>query len=119
VDGEQERTVYNIAMIQEGRTRLMNHHHHRHNYQYWTYTERVPCYLPLGFGFINFASASPTAKIIDTGSGGRKLLLFTLTAAALIIEDETSRAAAVMVGFCLFAIAYSPGEGSVPFYLIC
>jgi len=28
VDGEQERTVYNIAMIQEGRMRLMNHHHH-------------------------------------------------------------------------------------------
>jgi len=78
----------------------------------------------MGFGLINFLFALPAIKIIDTVSGRRKLLLTTfplmsiflfMTAGAFRIEDETAKASAVMVGFYLFAIAYSPGEGPVPF----
>ena len=78
----------------------------------------------MGFGFINFVFALPAVKIIDTVSGRRKLLLITfplmsiflfVTSAAFKIGDETTRTPIVMVGFYLFAIAYSPGEGPVPF----
>jgi len=36
-DGEQERTVYNILMIQQGRTRSMKHHHHQPTPAGWGY----------------------------------------------------------------------------------
>jgi len=41
-DGEQERTVYNIVMIQLGRARLMNHHHHHRVSEVHTYLALPP-----------------------------------------------------------------------------
>jgi hypothetical protein len=79
----------------------------------------------MGFGLINFLFALPATTIIDAVSGGRrKLLLATfplmsafmlLTSMAHYFEDKAIRTPVVMLGMYLFAIAYSPGEGPVPF----
>lgn len=81
----------------------------------------------MGFGLINFVFALPAVRIIDTVSGRRKLLLITfplmsvflfLTAGAFNIksdENDKTKEAIIMLGIYLFAVAYSPGEGPVPF----
>ncbi|RSL48120.1 hypothetical protein CEP54_013071 [Fusarium duplospermum] len=76
-----------------------------------------------GFGMLNFLFALPAIKAIDS-FGRRKLLLWTfplmtrflcVTAGGFYITDGTARLAVVAVGIYLYVIAYSPGEGPVPF----
>ncbi|KAK9465697.1 hypothetical protein V1512DRAFT_265182 [Lipomyces arxii] len=77
----------------------------------------------MGFGIVNFLFALPAVYTIDT-FGRRNLLLvtFPLMAAFLLftgfsffIPEETARTGCVALGIYLFGIAYSPGEGPVPF----
>ncbi|KAJ7451663.1 hypothetical protein FB451DRAFT_1566170 [Mycena latifolia] len=77
----------------------------------------------LGFGIINSLVALPAIYTIDV-FGRRPLLLWTfpfmtlfllMTGFAFWIEDLTTRVAIVALGIYLFDIAYSPGEGPVPF----
>lgn len=79
--------------------------------------------LSLGFGIINFVFAVPAMWTIDT-FGRRNLLLFTFPFMALFqgimviafaIQNGVARRVLVIVGMYLFGIAYSPGEGPVPF----
>jgi len=78
----------------------------------------------MGFGLINFLFALPAVRIIDTVSGRRKLLLITfpllsaslfLAAGAFQIPNDKTSAVVVIVGIYMFTVAYSPGEGPVPF----
>ncbi|KAI5859003.1 MFS sugar transporter [Tricharina praecox] len=90
-------------------------------------TGRNSMLFTMGFGLINFVFALPAVRIIDTVSGRRKLLLITfplmsvflfLTAGAFNIksdENDKTKEAIIMLGIYLFAVAYSPGEGPVPF----
>ncbi|KAG8531043.1 uncharacterized protein KY384_004400 [Bacidia gigantensis] len=80
----------------------------------------------LGFGIINWLFALPAVYTIDT-FGRRNLLLTTFpllslflffTGFSFLIPEEThhtARVACVALGVYLFGIAYSPGEGPVPF----
>ncbi|KAJ7078680.1 proton myo-inositol cotransporter [Mycena epipterygia] len=77
----------------------------------------------LGFGIINALVALPAIYTIDI-FGRRPLLLWTfpfmtlfllMTGFAFWIENLTTRIAVVALGIYLFDIAYSPGEGPVPF----
>ncbi|KAF3052366.1 hypothetical protein E8E11_010967 [Didymella keratinophila] len=79
--------------------------------------------LSMGFGIINFIFAIPAIWTIDT-FGRRNLLLFTfpfmalfqgLMVIAFAIEDGAARRVLAIIGMYLFGIAYSPGEGPVPF----
>jgi MFS family permease len=79
--------------------------------------------LSAGFGIINFVFAFPAIWTIDT-FGRRNLLLFTFPLMALFqfimviafaVPDGVARRALAIVGMYLFGIAYSPGEGPVPF----
>ena len=76
-----------------------------------------------GFGLINWLFAFPAVYTIDT-FGRRNLLLTTFPLMALFllmtgfsfwITIEKARLAVVALGIYLFAMAYSPGEGPVPF----
>lgn len=76
-----------------------------------------------GFGMLNWVFAFPAVWTIDT-FGRRNLLLttFPLMAVFLLmigfgfwIPEGDGRLAVVTLGIYLFAIAYSPGEGPVPF----
>ena len=76
-----------------------------------------------GFGIINWVFAFPAVYTIDT-FGRRNLLLTTfplmaifllMTGFAFWIPSEKPRLAVVALGIYLFGIAYSPGEGPVPF----
>lgn len=78
-----------------------------------------------GFGMINWLFAFPAVWTIDT-FGRRNLLLTTfplmaifllMTGFAFWIPDsaENARLAIVALGIYLFGMAYSPGEGPVPF----
>ena len=80
----------------------------------------------LGFGVLNFVFALPAFWTIDVI--GRRLLLlgtFPLMAASLAliaiafgIDSHMSQdwsKAVILTGIYLFAVAYSPGEGPVPF----
>lgn len=76
-----------------------------------------------GFGAINFVFAFPAIYTIDT-FGRRNLLLTTfplmaifllLTGFAFFIPGEHARIAVVALGIYLYTMAYSPGEGPVPF----
>jgi MFS family permease len=76
-----------------------------------------------GFGLINWLFAFPAVYTIDT-FGRRNLLLTTfplmaifllLTGFSFWIQAEKARLAVVALGIYLFAMAYSPGEGPVPF----
>ncbi|KAJ9110818.1 hypothetical protein QFC22_006675 [Naganishia vaughanmartiniae] len=90
------------------------------------FTPRQALYASLGFGAVNFVFAWPAIFTIDT-YGRRSLLLFTfpimavfLLAAGLcfLIPVETHKTAKVGLAalfIYLFAAAYSPGEGPVPF----
>lgn len=79
--------------------------------------------LSAGFGIINFVFAIPAIWTIDT-FGRRNLLLFTFPFMALFqgimvvafaLPDGNARRILSIVGMYLFGIAYSPGEGPVPF----
>ncbi|PHH80329.1 hypothetical protein CDD80_1968 [Ophiocordyceps camponoti-rufipedis] len=81
----------------------------------------------LGFGAINFLFALPAVKSIDT-LGRRKWLLATLPFMSLFMlgaglsyflgGEESEVRKGVTAGFLyLFAIAYSPGLGPIPFTL--
>lgn len=76
-----------------------------------------------GFGLINWLFAFPAVYTIDT-FGRRNLLLTTfplmslfllMTGFAFYIPEGNGRLAVVALGIYLFAMAYSPGEGPVPF----
>ncbi|KAL4252611.1 major facilitator superfamily protein [Abortiporus biennis] len=76
-----------------------------------------------GFGLINWLFAFPAVYTIDT-FGRRNLLLTTfplmaifllMTGFAFWIPEGNGRLAVVALGIYLFGMAYSPGEGPVPF----
>ncbi|THH30437.1 hypothetical protein EUX98_g3739 [Antrodiella citrinella] len=77
-----------------------------------------------GFGMINWLFAFPAVYTIDT-FGRRNLLLTTFPLMALFLlmtgfafwipETSQARIAVVALGIYLFGMAYSPGEGPVPF----
>ncbi|KAF9467283.1 hypothetical protein BDZ94DRAFT_1156013 [Collybia nuda] len=77
-----------------------------------------------GFGAVNFVFAFPAIYTIDT-FGRRNLLLCTFPLMAIFLlmtgfafwipEDSQARIAVIALGIYLFGIAYSPGEGPVPF----
>jgi MFS family permease len=101
---------------------------HGCTYQYLVSSgERGPQLVAIGgtiiFGFLNFLFAIPAIKLIDK-RGRRALLLATfplmtlfmlITSVSYLINDKTARSALVMLAIYLFTIAYSPGEGPVPF----
>ena len=78
----------------------------------------------MGVGIINYLFALPADKTIDT-FGRVNLLLVTfplltlfqlLSAIAFVLKDGTAgKTGLIIAGLYLFAIAYSPGEGPVPF----
>ncbi|KDE07241.1 hypothetical protein MVLG_02462 [Microbotryum lychnidis-dioicae p1A1 Lamole] len=78
----------------------------------------------LGFGALNWIMAAPAVWTIDT-YGRRTLLLTTFPLMALFLlmtgmaffipEESKARVAVVALGIYLHCIAYSPGEGPVPF----
>ncbi|GAA5951544.1 hypothetical protein JCM3765_005965 [Sporobolomyces pararoseus] len=79
----------------------------------------------LGFGALNWIAAAPAIYTIDT-YGRRTLLLVTfplmalfllMTGMAFFIPESAgdARIAVVALGIYLHCIAYSPGEGPVPF----
>jgi len=77
-----------------------------------------------GFGAVNFVFALPAVWTIDS-FGRRNLLLTTFPLMAIFLlmtgfafyipADSKARLAVVALGIYLFGIAYSPGEGPVPF----
>ncbi|KAI1748583.1 sugar transporter-domain-containing protein [Xylaria castorea] len=84
-----------------------------------------PLVYSLVFGVVNFVFGLPAIRTIDT-LGRRKWLVLTLplmclfmTAAALstLIPESKTRGGIVALFIFLFAIAYSPGMGPVPFTL--
>lgn len=89
------------------------------------FTDRQALIVSLGFGATNFLFAIPAFFTIDT-FGRRTLLLFTfplmfifLLATGLSFQiseaQATLRLALIALWIFLFAAAYSPGEGPVPF----
>lgn len=86
--------------------------------------DRTALLLSMGFGIINFLFALPAVWTIDT-FGRRNLLLFTFPFMALfqyfmvvafaLPTGSSARQVLAIVGMYLFGIAYSPGEGPVPF----
>lgn len=78
----------------------------------------------LGFGALNWIAAAPAIYTIDT-YGRRTLLLVTFPLMALFLlmtgmafyipESSKARIGVVALGIYLHCIAYSPGEGPVPF----
>ncbi|KAI1427870.1 sugar transporter-domain-containing protein [Xylaria sp. FL1777] len=88
--------------------------------------ELQPMLYSLGYGAVNFLFGLPAIRTIDT-LGRRKWLVLTLplmclfmTAAALstLIPKETDARGGVVALFVfLFAAAYSPGLGPIPFTL--
>ncbi|KAJ8696572.1 hypothetical protein PTI98_006432 [Pleurotus ostreatus] len=87
------------------------------------FSETQALLASFGFGCINFVFAFPAVYTIDT-FGRRNLLLTTfplmaifllMTGFAFWIPEGNGRLAVVALGIYLFGIAYSPGEGPVPF----
>lgn len=81
--------------------------------------------LSLGFGAINFVFALPAVRSIDT-LGRRSWLILTLPFMALFmvgaalsfsISDQNIKVGIVALFLYLFAVAYSPGLGPIPFTL--
>ena len=73
----------------------------------------------MGVGIINFAFAVPAFFTIDR-FGRRNLLLATFPFLALFqllsaIAFKVHSTRLIIAGLYLFAVAYSPGEGPVPF----
>ncbi|KAI0768833.1 hypothetical protein BD413DRAFT_96037 [Trametes elegans] len=77
-----------------------------------------------GFGMLNWVFAFPAVWTIDT-FGRRNLLLTTFPLMSIFLlltgfsfwipEEGHARIAVVALGIYLFTMAYSPGEGPVPF----
>ena len=76
-----------------------------------------------GFGLVNWLFAFPAVYTIDT-FGRRNLLLTTfplmaifllMTGFSFFIPEGKARLAVVALGIYLYGMAYSPGEGPVPF----
>lgn len=88
------------------------------------YSEVSAPIASMGFGILNFVFALPAFYTIDT-FGRRNLLLLTFPFMAifqlwtglafLAPEGSMSRKVLVTSGMYLFSVAYSPGEGPVPF----
>ncbi|KAK1229186.1 hypothetical protein PQX77_007758 [Marasmius sp. AFHP31] len=92
------------------------------------FTELQALIASWGFGMINWLFAIPAIYTIDT-FGRRNLLLTTFPLMAIFLlmtgfafwipfdpnNPDPSRIAVVALGIYLFAMAYSPGEGPVPF----
>ncbi|KAK0438695.1 uncharacterized protein EV420DRAFT_1623247 [Desarmillaria tabescens] len=89
------------------------------------FTEIQALLASWGFGMVNWLFAFPAVWTIDT-FGRRNLLLTTfplmtifllLTGFAFWIpeENEHARIGVIALGIYLFTMAYSPGEGPVPF----
>ncbi|KAI5449058.1 hypothetical protein NCC49_005362 [Naganishia albida] len=90
------------------------------------FSPRQALYASLGFGAVNFVFAFPALFTIDS-YGRRALLLFTFPIMAVfllagglcfLIPEEghkTLRVGLIALFVYLFAAAYSPGEGPVPF----
>jgi MFS family permease len=77
----------------------------------------------MGFGIINFVFALPAVWTIDT-FGRRSLLLVTFPLMAIFmlilafgfqIPEGNGRTGTILVAMYLFTMAYSTGEGPVPF----
>ncbi|KAF6809423.1 hypothetical protein CSOJ01_06901 [Colletotrichum sojae] len=86
-------------------------------------TSKSSMYFSLGYGAVNFLFGLPAIRTIDT-LGRRKWLVVTLPVMALFlvsagasynIGHEDARIAVVTVFLLLFAAAYSPGLGPIPF----
>ncbi|KAG9250536.1 sugar transporter [Emericellopsis atlantica] len=84
-----------------------------------------PMAYSLGFGAINFLFCLPAVRSIDT-LGRRRWLLMTLPFMAIFmlgaalsynIQDTSNRTGIVALFLYLFAVAYSPGLGPIPFTL--
>ncbi|CAL1708147.1 unnamed protein product [Somion occarium] len=87
------------------------------------FTEIQALLASWGFGMVNWLFAFPAVYTIDT-FGRRNLLLTTfplmaifllMTGFAFWIPEGKARLAVVALGIYLFGMAYSPGEGPVPF----
>ncbi|KAF0320810.1 glycosyl hydrolase [Colletotrichum asianum] len=85
--------------------------------------DRAAMYFSLGYGAVNFVFGLPAIRTIDT-LGRRKWLLLTLPIMALFmllagvafnIKDDTAQIGVVALFLLLFAAAYSPGLGPIPF----
>ncbi|KAJ3481748.1 hypothetical protein NLI96_g7449 [Meripilus lineatus] len=87
------------------------------------FTEIQSLLASWGFGMVNWVFAFPAVYTIDT-FGRRNLLLTTfplmaiflfMTGFAFWIPEGQGRLAVVALGIYLYGVAYSPGEGPVPF----
>ncbi|GAA5974465.1 hypothetical protein JCM11641_003232 [Rhodosporidiobolus odoratus] len=88
------------------------------------FNETAALCATLGFGALNWIMAAPAVWTIDV-FGRRTLLLTTFPLMAIFLlvtgfafyipEGSTARIAVVALGIYLHCMAYSPGEGPVPF----
>jgi MFS family permease len=87
------------------------------------WSDKQALLLSMGFGIINFVFALPAIWTIDT-FGRRNLLLSTfpfmalsqgIMVVAFAAPEGAVRQALAIVGMYMFGVAYSPGEGPVPF----
>ena len=87
------------------------------------FAEQSALLASFGFGLVNWLFAFPAVYTIDT-FGRRNLLLTTFPFMAIFMllmgfsywaPPGSGRLAGVALGMYLFGIAYSPGEGPVPF----
>ncbi|EJD51531.1 hypothetical protein AURDEDRAFT_83358 [Auricularia subglabra TFB-10046 SS5] len=87
------------------------------------FTEKNALLTTMGTGITNWLFAIPALYTIDT-FGRRNLLLVTfplmsicllITGFGFFLPEGTGRLAMVAAGLYLFEVAYSPGEGPVPF----
>ncbi|GJC77536.1 putative polyol transporter 1 [Colletotrichum liriopes] len=85
--------------------------------------KRTSMVFSLGYGAVNFVFGLPAIRTIDT-LGRRKWLMLTLPVMALFmllagvsfhIRNDDARVAVVTLFILLFAAAYSPGLGPIPF----
>ncbi|KAJ4352206.1 uncharacterized protein N0V89_007553 [Didymosphaeria variabile] len=92
--------------------------------QHASYQPRDALLISMGFGIINFLFAIPAIWTIDS-FGRRNLLLSTFPFMALfqiimviafkLPGQSSAQHVLVILGMYLFGVAYSPGEGPVPF----
>jgi hypothetical protein len=89
-----------------------------------SYTVRAALLISMGFGIINFLFAIPAIWTIDT-FGRRNLLLATfpfmaifqiiMVVAFALPNSSSAQHVLVILGMYFFSVAYSLGEGPVPF----
>ncbi|GLB37271.1 putative sugar (and other) transporter [Lyophyllum shimeji] len=88
------------------------------------FSEEQALLASFGFGLVNWLFAFPAVYTIDT-FGRRNLLLTTFPLMAIFLlmtgfafwipTDSKAHIGVIATGIYLFAMAYSPGEGPVPF----